>query len=81
MRFGLLLLKDCDSCGSSETRLFTDSWTGLELCIECLLKALPSVTMSPEEEGDNLREELRLAIGEDALYCEEGFDGAVPHRP
>lgn len=69
--FSALLLKDCDACGSCESRLFTDSWTGLELCIECLTKVLPSTTMSPEEEGDNLKEELLLAIGEDKLYCEE----------
>ena len=69
MGWGLLLLKDCDACGGCETRLFTDSWTGLELCCECLLKVLPSTTMSPEEEGDNLKAELRAALG-DALACE-----------
>ena len=74
MGFGLLLLKQCDSCGGSETRLYTDSWTGLGLCTECLATVLDRVTMSPEEEGDNLREELLLATGEDALYCEPGFD-------
>jgi hypothetical protein len=60
--FGLLLFKDCEACGSCETRLYTDSWTGLALCTECLIKVLPSVTMSPEEEGDNLKEELRLHL-------------------
>ena len=57
--FGLLLLKECEACGGSETRLFTDSWTGLALCIECLTQVLPQTTMSPEEEGDNLADELR----------------------
>jgi hypothetical protein len=60
--FGLLLLKSCDACDGSETRLYTDSWTGLELCTECLIAVLPSVTMSPEEEGDNLKAELRLHL-------------------
>jgi len=59
---GLLLLKTCDACGGSETRLYTDSWTGLELCTECLITVLPNVTMSPEEEGDNLKAELRLHL-------------------
>ena len=68
--FGLLLLKECNGCGNSETRLFTDSWSGLELCSECLIKALPYTTMSPEEEGDNLKAVLREALGE-SLYIEE----------
>jgi|688.fasta_scaffold165249_3 hypothetical protein len=61
--FGLLLLKSCDACDTSETRLYTDSWTGLELCTECLIAVLPSVTMSPEEEGDNLKKELCDHLG------------------
>ena len=57
-----LLLKECEACGGCETRLYTDSWTGLELCTECLIAVLPRVTMSPEEEGDNLKKELRLHL-------------------
>jgi hypothetical protein len=53
--YGLMLLKDCDHCGGCETRLLTDSWTGMELCFECVIDVLPFVTMSPEEEGDNLK--------------------------
>ena len=69
MAFGLLLLKTCDACGGSETRLYTDSWTGLGLCTECLTAVLLNVTMSPEEEGDNLKEELRDHLGEQ-LACD-----------
>lgn len=45
-------LKECDHCGGLETRLFTDSWTGLELCIMCLSEVIDNVTMSPEDEED-----------------------------
>lgn len=64
----MFFLKECDACGGLETRLYTDSWTGLELCTECLIKVLPTTTMSPEEEGDNLKSELRSALNEDKLY-------------
>ncbi len=72
--FGLLLLKSCDACGDSETRLYTDSWTGLELCTGCLVAVLHKVTMSPEEEVDNLKKELRDHLGE-PLACEETEKG------
>ena len=72
--FGLLLLKSCDACNSSETRLYTDSWTGLELCTDCLIAVLPSVTMSPEEDDDNLKKELRDHLGE-PLACDETEKG------
>lgn len=67
--FGITFLKVCNACDGSETRLYTDSWTGLELCTECLISVLPRVTMSPDEEGDNLKEELRDHLGE-PLACE-----------
>lgn len=57
--FGLLLLKECQGCETSQTRLFTDSWTGMELCIECLIHVLPQTTFSPEDEGDNLRDLIK----------------------
>jgi hypothetical protein len=69
--FGITFLKVCNACDGSETRLFTDSWTGLELCTECLTAVLPRVTMSPEEEGDNLKGELRLHL-DGPLAIEEG---------
>jgi len=72
--FGLLLLKECDACFGTETRLFTDSWTGLELCIECLIKVLPHTTLDPED-GDNLKKVLREALG-DSLAVDEDEEGA-----
>jgi len=58
-----LIYHTCDNCGSpAETRVFEDSWTGKSFCIMCLteepttreVNPLRSVTMSPEEDGDNL---------------------------
>lgn len=51
-------LRDCDNCGRAEERLFTDSWTGEELCIECLRPVLGRLALSPAEDGDNLAELL-----------------------
>lgn len=85
--FGLLLLKECDSCGGSETRLFTDSWSGLAVCAECLIAALPYTTQSPEEEGDNFPAVLRekqAERGESRLHCDPPKDDddvlSTPHR-
>lgn len=33
-----------------ETRIFTDSWTGTELCINCIAEVINHVTFDPEEE-------------------------------
>ena len=48
--YGLMLLKECQWCSGVETRLFTDSWTGKELCIECMAHVINHVTFDPEEE-------------------------------
>jgi hypothetical protein len=58
------IMKDCNGCGSvSEERVFTDSWTGLQLCMECVSAVAPHVTMSPATDGDNLRHELKERVG------------------
>jgi len=50
----------CDACGSpGHERVFTDSWTGMDLCLECAHPAAYRTTMSPQEEGDNLKQVLR----------------------
>lgn len=54
----ILFLKDCQICDASEERIFTDSWTGLEVCSMCLSRVLDRVTMSPASEGDNLEDLL-----------------------
>jgi hypothetical protein len=54
----VLLLKTCDNCEGVEERVFTDSWTGKELCSMCLVGIINQVTMSPASEGDNLLELL-----------------------
>lgn len=63
--FGLMLLKECSWCAGLESRLFTDSWTGLELCIECLSQSINNITFSPEDDeyGDNIRQALRETVG------------------
>lgn len=70
--FGLMLLKECQWCGGVESRLFTDSWTGLELCIDCLSKSVDHITFSPEDEGDNIEDALRQTVG--PRYDEEDED-------
>lgn len=54
-----MFLRECDNCGQVEERVFTDNWTGKELCIECLAPIINQVTMSPHTEGDNLKRLLR----------------------
>lgn len=52
-----VFLRHCDACGMSVERTLTDSWTGLELCIECLYPILGRVSMSVED--DNLEALLK----------------------
>lgn len=58
MGLGLLLMNNCDHCDSLEERLFTDSWTGKELCLSCLYPIVGKIAMSPQTEGDNLAQLL-----------------------
>jgi hypothetical protein len=48
----------CDACGGVEERIFTDSYTGKDICLMCLTEVAGRVTNSPESEGDNLAEML-----------------------
>lgn len=59
--FGVLY--ECDWCDGYEERVFTDSTTGMDLCLECLSKTAPHITMSPSETGDNLRDALTKHVG------------------
>lgn len=52
----MLLSHECEGCGGLEERVFTDSWSGKELCPGCLHKIVGKLTMSPASEGDNLLE-------------------------
>lgn len=49
---------ECSHCGSTEERIFTDSWSGAELCLECLTGIAQDLTNSPASEGDNIEELL-----------------------
>jgi len=53
-----IFLRSCDNCSATEERVFTDSWTGKELCLECLSMIASDITNSPQSEGDNLAEVL-----------------------
>jgi hypothetical protein len=79
----VLFLKTCQNCEGVEERLFTDSWTGLELCPMCLSPVINGTTMSPASEGDNLKELLKQAgRGSDTAWSAEqcrGFEGYA-HR-
>lgn len=54
-----VFLRTCDNCQQPEERTFTDSWTGKELCIECLAPVINQITLSPAEDPDNLPRLLR----------------------
>ena len=54
----MLLSHECDNCGSLEERVFTDSWTGVELCLPCLVEVAGQVTISPGTGKDNLQKLL-----------------------
>lgn len=49
-----LFYSECEACMAFEERVFTDSWTGKELCLDCLGQILDDITNSPCSEGDNL---------------------------
>lgn len=61
----ILFVRTCDACAMTEERVFTDSWTGKELCLDCLLKVAPHLTNSPGTEGDNLEKLLREEVMDD----------------
>lgn len=63
-----LFMDECDACGALEERVFTDSWTGKELCAECLGTIINEVTNSPCSEGDNL---LKLLVEHDLIDAED----------
>lgn len=48
----------CAACGSIEERVFTDSWTELDLCNMCLSKVIEKLVSHPATEGDNLEQLL-----------------------
>lgn len=48
-------LYECAHCARLEERVWTDSFTGTDLCIQCLIDLpLSLLTNSPATEGDNL---------------------------
>lgn len=54
-----IALRQCEVCENVEERVFTDSWTGKEMCIFCLAPIAERITSSPASEGDNLKKLIR----------------------
>lgn len=73
-----LFYEECNVCGCLEERVFTDSWTGQELCAACLGTIIDDVTNSPCTEGDNLEKLLvdHGLIDEEDLEDEDDFSYA-----
>jgi len=53
-----VIFHECQNCGRDEERIFTDSFSGKELCIPCLVPIANVLALSPQSEGDNLEELL-----------------------
>lgn len=66
-----LFLEECAACGALEERVFTDSWTGMELCTNCLSYVIDYVMNSPCSDGDNLKQ---LLIDNDLMDGEDDSD-------
>lgn len=66
-----VFLHECSWCKRDEERLFTDCYTGIELCLECLGRVANYVTNSPASEGDNLAHELLFRAGDLRAWDDE----------
>lgn len=56
----LIFRYDCAACGDSVQRIFTDSYTGTQLCLHCLQAVAPEITDSPATEPDSLKSIIRV---------------------
>lgn len=63
-----LFMEECNGCLALTERVFRDSWTGTELCTQCLYEIVNEVTCSPCSEGDNL---FQLMIEHEMMDPEE----------
>lgn len=58
-----ILTEHCDVCDTDyHERVYRDSWTGIEMCLECLYRnpdLIGGVTCSPNDEMDNLPKLVR----------------------
>ena len=70
----LVFLNECSWCKNLEERTFTDNWTGIELCLQCLGRVADYVTMSPGYEEDNLEIELLTRAGDLRSWDEDDDD-------
>lgn len=70
----LAFYDECQWCKNVEERVFQDSWTGMELCLQCLGRVADYVTNSPSSEGDNLPIELMTRAGDLRSWDEDEED-------
>ena len=54
----LTMERKCESCSGWEERTFRDSYTGMDLCLECLTPIVAFIAHSPSTEKDNLKQLL-----------------------
>lgn len=73
----LVFIHECNWCKADEERLFEDSWTGMELCLECLGRVVNYLTNSPASEGDNLPIELMARAGDRRPWDEADEEESV----
>jgi hypothetical protein len=66
-----LFMDECNACGALEERVFTDSWTGKELCAACLGSIINEVTNSPCSEGDNFIELMVQRLDYEGVDAED----------
>lgn len=52
-------LHECCVCHDHQERVYTDSWTGSQVCSVCLLPVLKDITRRPSR-GDNFRDLFHL---------------------
>lgn len=61
----MIASRECTVCASIEERIFTDSWSGKDLCLACLGTIWQDLTNSPASEGDNLNELIKAHLDDE----------------
>ena len=49
------MMHKCDLCGGEEERMLQDTWTGKNICLDCVGQIWDKLTNSPASERDNLQ--------------------------
>ena len=66
---GVMSLRECAACGMACERTFADSWSGLDVCAECLALVIGDVNLDCQtgEREDDFQDLLKSALGVDVL--------------